>query len=152
MLCCVCDLQFNLLGHRKEYCTFRNGGEVSDPHPVTSRVSNGLVSSLRSTHVPVGEDQIQHMELTQDLVRIFNRRFGEVFPEPKALLSKTRVRTTTRGRCWVLLFKLHGNDSAFSVNYITLIVFIHFTFSGRITLTTNNYVKNYNHDIIRKAE
>ncbi|KAL0963594.1 hypothetical protein UPYG_G00308360 [Umbra pygmaea] len=44
----------------------------------------------KSTHVPVGEDQIQHLELAQDLARIFNNTFGELFPEPRALLSSTR--------------------------------------------------------------
>ncbi|XP_036416376.1 tryptophan--tRNA ligase, mitochondrial isoform X1 [Colossoma macropomum] len=44
----------------------------------------------KSTHVPVGEDQIQHLELAQDLARIFNNKYGEFFPEPRALLSSTR--------------------------------------------------------------
>uniref|UniRef100_H3DDZ3 Tryptophan--tRNA ligase, mitochondrial n=1 Tax=Tetraodon nigroviridis TaxID=99883 RepID=H3DDZ3_TETNG len=44
----------------------------------------------KSTHVPVGEDQVQHLELAQDLARIFNGRYGELFPEPRALLSMTR--------------------------------------------------------------
>ncbi|XP_028847233.1 tryptophan--tRNA ligase, mitochondrial [Denticeps clupeoides] len=44
----------------------------------------------KSTHVPVGEDQVQHLELAQDLARIFNKQFGEFFPEPRALLSSTR--------------------------------------------------------------
>ncbi|XP_073767938.1 tryptophan--tRNA ligase, mitochondrial isoform X1 [Danio rerio] len=44
----------------------------------------------KSTHVPVGEDQIQHLELAQDLARIFNNQYGEFFPEPRALLSGTR--------------------------------------------------------------
>ncbi|XP_072541259.1 LOW QUALITY PROTEIN: tryptophan--tRNA ligase, mitochondrial [Salminus brasiliensis] len=44
----------------------------------------------KSTHVPVGEDQIQHLELAQDLARIFNNKYGELFPEPRALLSSTR--------------------------------------------------------------
>lgn len=38
--------------------------------------------------VPVGEDQSQHLELTRDLVQRFNRIFGEVFPEPKILLTR----------------------------------------------------------------
>jgi tryptophanyl-tRNA synthetase len=38
--------------------------------------------------VPVGEDQLQHLELTRDIVRIFNHRFGQTFREPKALLTK----------------------------------------------------------------
>ncbi|KAM6979170.1 LOW QUALITY PROTEIN: tryptophan--tRNA ligase, mitochondrial [Tautogolabrus adspersus] len=44
----------------------------------------------KSTHVPVGEDQVQHLELAQDLARIFNNRYGDLFPEPAALLSSTR--------------------------------------------------------------
>ncbi|XP_068185710.1 tryptophan--tRNA ligase, mitochondrial [Antennarius striatus] len=44
----------------------------------------------KSTHVPVGEDQIQHLELAQGLARIFNGRYGFLFPEPDALLSSTR--------------------------------------------------------------
>ncbi|XP_071211074.1 tryptophan--tRNA ligase, mitochondrial-like isoform X1 [Salvelinus alpinus] len=44
----------------------------------------------KSTHVPVGEDQVQHLELAQDLARIFNNTYGDFFPEPRALLSSTR--------------------------------------------------------------
>ncbi|KAF6726805.1 Tryptophan--tRNA ligase, mitochondrial [Oryzias melastigma] len=44
----------------------------------------------QSTHVPVGEDQVQHLELAQDLARIFNNRYGDLFPEPRTLLSSTR--------------------------------------------------------------
>ena len=38
--------------------------------------------------VPVGEDQLQHVELTREIVRKFNKRFGKTFVEPKAILSK----------------------------------------------------------------
>lgn len=42
--------------------------------------------------VPVGEDQVQHLELTRDLARRFNNRFGQLFIEPKALMTQaTRV-------------------------------------------------------------
>ncbi|CAO2599378.1 Tryptophan--tRNA ligase, mitochondrial [Lemmus lemmus] len=40
----------------------------------------------KSTHVPVGEDQVQHMELVQDLARSFNQKYGEFFPLPKSIL------------------------------------------------------------------
>lgn len=33
--------------------------------------------------VPVGEDQVQHVELTRVIARKFNNRFGQTFPEPK---------------------------------------------------------------------
>lgn len=37
--------------------------------------------------VPVGEDQVQHLELAQDLARRFNNEFGPLFPEPRTLLG-----------------------------------------------------------------
>ncbi len=39
--------------------------------------------------VPVGEDQLQHLELARTLVRKFNSRFGETFDEPQAVMTKT---------------------------------------------------------------
>jgi tryptophanyl-tRNA synthetase len=42
--------------------------------------------------VPVGKDQVQHVELTRTIARKFNQRFGKVFPEPKALLPKTGAK------------------------------------------------------------
>ena len=38
--------------------------------------------------VPVGEDQVQHLELTRTLARKFNSRFGETFKEPKPLIQQ----------------------------------------------------------------
>lgn len=37
--------------------------------------------------VPVGQDQIQHVELTRMIARKFNTKYGELFPEPKELLT-----------------------------------------------------------------
>jgi tryptophanyl-tRNA synthetase len=37
-------------------------------------------------YVPVGEDQRQHLELTREIARRWNARFGELFPEPDALI------------------------------------------------------------------
>ncbi len=39
--------------------------------------------------IPVGDDQVQHLELAREICRRFNARFGDVFPEPKPLLSNT---------------------------------------------------------------
>ena len=36
-------------------------------------------------HVPVGEDQLQHLELARRIARRFNWRFGELFPEPQPI-------------------------------------------------------------------
>jgi tryptophanyl-tRNA synthetase len=41
----------------------------------------------RAQAVPVGEDQLPHLELTREIARRFNQLYGEYFPEPEALLS-----------------------------------------------------------------
>lgn len=43
----------------------------------------------KATVVPVGEDQVQHLELARETVRRFNHRFGDVFVEPQPRLSNT---------------------------------------------------------------
>jgi tryptophanyl-tRNA synthetase len=40
--------------------------------------------------VPVGEDQVQHIELTREIARKWNGRYGEYFPEPQAVVGKVR--------------------------------------------------------------
>ncbi len=40
--------------------------------------------------VPVGEDQVQHVELTREIARKWNARYGEVFPEAEALVGNVR--------------------------------------------------------------
>ena len=45
----------------------------------------------RAELVPVGEDQVQHLELSREISRKWNARFGvDFFPEPKPLLTPTR--------------------------------------------------------------
>src|SRR6059036_3389120 len=43
---------------------------------------------VRSNVVPVGKDQVQHLEMTQDMAGKFNRAFGEIFPIPECRLDK----------------------------------------------------------------
>lgn len=45
-----------------------------------------------TTTVPVGEDQVQHIELTRDIAKRFNNRFGETFAIPKAQINKNTAR------------------------------------------------------------
>ena len=42
----------------------------------------------KANAVPVGEDQASHVEITREIARRFNSLYGEVFPEPKMLLTK----------------------------------------------------------------
>jgi tryptophanyl-tRNA synthetase len=60
--------------------------------------------------VPVGEDQVAHVELTREIARRFNGfykgKFGDVFPEPQALLTPTPKLPGTDGR---KMSKSYGN-------------------------------------------
>lgn len=47
----------------------------------------------RAALVPVGEDQAQHLELTREIARKWNGRYGELFPEPQAVIGEVgRIR------------------------------------------------------------
>jgi tryptophanyl-tRNA synthetase len=48
--------------------------------------------------VPVGEDQAYHLELAREIVRRFNRFYGEIFPEPQILLTEVPKLAGTDGR------------------------------------------------------
>jgi tryptophanyl-tRNA synthetase len=56
--------------------------------------------------VPVGEDQVAHVELTREIARRFNGFYGEVFPEPKSLLTPAPKLPGTDGR---KMSKSYGN-------------------------------------------
>ncbi len=56
--------------------------------------------------VPVGRDQLPHIELTRTIARRFNNRYGKVFPEVDALLSETPLLPGLDGR---KMSKSYGN-------------------------------------------
>ena len=58
------------------------------------------ILAYRATHVPVGEDQKQHLELTRDIAQSFNQAYDVEFfplPEPQILGSATRVMSLRDG-------------------------------------------------------
>jgi tryptophanyl-tRNA synthetase len=62
--------------------------------------------------VPVGEDQLPHLEFTRELLRRFQHLFGkDIFPEPEALLAKTPKLLGLDGR---KMSKSYGNYIALS--------------------------------------
>ena len=68
-----------------------NGGLLTYP---TLMAADILL--YKPTAVPVGDDQTQHVELTRDIARKFNNRFGQTFPEPKTYMRKPlRVMSLT---------------------------------------------------------
>ncbi|MHB0866529.1 MAG: tryptophan--tRNA ligase [Thermoleophilia bacterium] len=60
----------------------------------------------KAGRVPVGEDQMSHLELAREIVRRFNGLYGPVFPEPKGLLTETPRLLGLDGR---KMSKSYGN-------------------------------------------
>ena len=56
------------------------------------------ILAYNADFVPVGEDQLPHLELTREIARRFNYIYGEVLHEPQPLLTKAKVLLGTDGR------------------------------------------------------
>ncbi|MCL6612132.1 MAG: tryptophan--tRNA ligase [Peptococcaceae bacterium] len=61
----------------------------------------------RADAVPVGEDQLPHLELCREVARRFNHMYSPVFPEPRALLSRVRLLPGVDNR---KMSKSYAND------------------------------------------
>jgi tryptophanyl-tRNA synthetase len=89
-------------------------GLLERAHSYKDKIANGItptvglftypilmaadILAVRSNLVPVGKDQVQHLEMTRDMAGYFNQSYGEVFPEPKELLGEAAVVPGTDGR------------------------------------------------------
>jgi tryptophanyl-tRNA synthetase len=51
----------------------------------------------KASRVPIGKDQAAHLELSREIVRAFNRRYGPIFPEPQAVFTEAPVVLGTDG-------------------------------------------------------
>ena len=51
----------------------------------------------KASLVPVGKDQAAHLELSREIVRAFNTRYGETFPEPQAVFTEAPIVLGTDG-------------------------------------------------------
>ena len=60
----------------------------------------------KATRVPVGHDQLPHLEITREIARRFNHIYSPVFPEPEALLTETPKLLGLDGR---KMSKSYGN-------------------------------------------
>ncbi len=64
-------------------------------YPVMQTVDIAIV---RGELVPVGEDQVAHLEISREIVRRFNRLYGDVLVEPQPLLSASPLIPGSDGR------------------------------------------------------
>ena len=80
--------------------------EMAKKHP--DNINLGLLSYpvlqgadiviVKGVGVPVGKDQLAHLELIREVVRKFNRTYSPVFPEPRALLTESPLIRGTDGK------------------------------------------------------
>lgn len=63
----------------------------------------------RADAVPVGEDQLPHLELCREVARRFNHLYGKIFPEPRAELARLAMLPGVDGR---KMSKSYANDIA----------------------------------------
>ncbi|RKD27047.1 tryptophan--tRNA ligase [Ammoniphilus oxalaticus] len=66
-----------------------------------------------ATHVPVGDDQKQHLELTRDLAQRFNGRFGETFTIPEPIIPKVGGRIMSLDDPSKKMSKSNPNEGSF---------------------------------------
>lgn len=64
------------------------------------------IAVYRGTHVPIGHDQISHLELSREIVRRFNFLYGGDLPEPKPTFTETPILLGSDGR---KMSKSYGN-------------------------------------------
>ena len=55
------------------------------------------IAIYKARYVPVGKDQAAHLELAREIVRAFNARYGDVFPEPEAVFTDSPIIKGTDG-------------------------------------------------------
>ena len=80
--------------------------EMAKKHPdnvnlglLTYPVLQGAdIAIVKGGGVPVGKDQLAHLELIREVVRKFNRTYAPVFPEPRALMTETALVKGTDGK------------------------------------------------------
>lgn len=58
-------------------------------YAVSGKEANPVLTILpRATHVPVGDDQKQHLEFSRYTANSFNHLFGPIFPIPEAMICE----------------------------------------------------------------
>ncbi len=82
------------LGDLERMTQFKQKAEVHREHINAGLLDYPVLQAAdiliyKAELVPVGVDQVQHVELTRETARRFNQRFGDVFPEAQVLQSPT---------------------------------------------------------------
>ena len=103
-----CITEKGLLNRAHAYKAAIDTNNESGKKDIDEGISVGLFSypllmasdilTLNATHVPVGKDQQQHLEITRDIAAKFNRKYGDFFNVPEAVIKDEKTVLGTDGR------------------------------------------------------
>ena len=103
-----CITEKGLLNRAHAYKAAMDINNESGKKDIDEGISVGLFSypllmasdilTPNATHVPVGKDQQQHLEITRDIAEKFNRKYGNFFNVPEAVIKEQKTVLGTDGR------------------------------------------------------
>jgi len=103
-----CVAEKGLLNRSHAYKAATDSNKENGKKDVEEGISAGLFSypilmasdilCPNATHVPVGKDQQQHLEITRDIAEKFNKKFGSIFNIPEAVINEEKTVLGTDGR------------------------------------------------------
>ena len=103
-----CVAEKGLLNRSHAYKAATDSNKENGKKDIEEGISAGLFSypilmasdilCPNATHVPVGKDQQQHLEITRDIAEKFNKKFGNIFNIPEAVINEEKTVLGTDGR------------------------------------------------------
>ena len=103
-----CITEKGLLNRSHAYKAAMDTNKASGRKDTDEGISMGLFSypllmacdilAPNATHVPVGKDQKQHLEIARDIAEKFNNKYGQVFNIPEAVINVEKTVLGTDGR------------------------------------------------------
>ena len=103
-----CVTEKGLLNRAHAYKAATDVNKESGKKDTDEGISMGLFSypllmacdilTPNATHVPVGKDQKQHLEIARDIAEKFNKKYGEVFNIPEAVINEEKTVLGTDGQ------------------------------------------------------
>ena len=103
-----CVTEKGLLNRAHAYKAATDVNKESGKKDTDEGISMGLFSypllmacdilTPNATHVPVGKDQKQHLEIARDIAEKINKKYGEVFNIPEAVINEEKTVLGTDGR------------------------------------------------------
>lgn len=87
---------YTYMGELNRMTQYKDKAEGKEQHSVGLFDYPALMAAdillYQTTHVPVGEDQKQHIEITRDLAQRINNKYGDIFAIPEAMIKKESAR------------------------------------------------------------